>query len=146
MREKKTLTLEEARIAGEAVIRECQSIGGNPVAVAVVGEAGDLIYFARMDGVGYHVEQLAINKAYTAAIFGRDTAEVQAHFRERQRQIVAYGNPARHTDLEGGVVLKMADGIVVGGIGVGGRKKAAVADKGIVDPELAKVGAKALGL
>ena len=74
MFQKKCLGLAEARAAVEAVLDEASKLPDAPIAVAVVDDYGRLVYFARMDGCPPVVVELAINKAYTAAVALLDTA------------------------------------------------------------------------
>ena len=73
MFQKTCLGLAEARAAVEAVLEEANKLPDAPIAVAVVDDYGRLVYFARMDGCPPVVVELAINKAYTAAVALMDT-------------------------------------------------------------------------
>jgi uncharacterized protein GlcG (DUF336 family) len=69
VRETSTLTLEGARRALEAAVREADRLGV-AVCVAVADAAGDLLAFARMDGAPLLSASIAQDKAYTVAAFG----------------------------------------------------------------------------
>lgn len=73
------LTLELARSLIK-VARE--TAGGKPVVVAVVDSGGDLIAFERMDTTGKTMARVALGKAYTAAISGRETAVMAERAKE----------------------------------------------------------------
>ena len=68
------LTVEDARVALDACRGKAIQIG-LPMDMAIVDDAGNLVMFERMDGALVGCVQIAIDKAYTAAIFGIPTAE-----------------------------------------------------------------------
>jgi len=106
---------------------------GRPSSVAVVDNAGVLICFSRMDGASPITARMAVNKAYTAIQWQRDTREVQNMMKEG-RDISWFGDPDRQAPVPGGVLIKLSDGSIAGAVGTSGRK----ADE---DEELALVGA-----
>ena len=90
------------------------------VAVAVADAHGELIAFARMDGVPLPSVIIAMNKAWTAARTGKPTQEIGEKVRDPQKghDITYYGDP-RFVGWGGGVpVLK--DGEVAGAVAVSG--------------------------
>lgn len=107
-------TATAKRIAA-GVIAECQKNGWN-IAVAVVDNHGGLVYFERMENTQYASNDIAINKAKTAAIYRRPT---------RVFMDVINKTPATAT-LGGGLTASpgglpiMVDGRVTGGVGVSG--------------------------
>ncbi|MFC1914398.1 heme-binding protein [Chloroflexota bacterium] len=145
MLEYKTIGIEEARKAAEAALK-ANPPGENPIAVAVVNRAGELLYYVRMDGMGAIGSRMAINKAYSAAITGMTTEARMESLQKRGRDPSWYGGDLRHeTVIPGGAPIKMSDGTVVGGIGVGGKKGPDPKDT-LKDYDLARIGAEALGL
>lgn len=90
------------------------------VAVAVADSHGELIAFARMDGVPLPSVQIAINKAWTAARTGKPTQEIGEKVRhpERGHDISYYGDP-RFVGWGGGVPVRNGEQIA-GAIGVSG--------------------------
>jgi uncharacterized protein GlcG (DUF336 family) len=138
MYKREVLGLEDARTAAEAILAEASKEPNRPIAVAVADDRGDLIYLAKMDG-GYPLFiHMAINKAYTAARFRMHTRA----FAERQKQRgweLDTWTDNKVTAVQGGLCIKNADGISLGGIGVSGLQ----ADE---DEEIAYVGFKALNL
>ena len=134
------ITLKEAQEMGEAMLNfASETKPGRPMSVAVLDEAGVLVCCNRMDGASPLTVRMAINKAYTAIDWRRDTKEIQEVFftGDTKRDIVWFGEP-RHAPIPGGVLLKAEDDSIVGAIGTSGRK----AEE---DEELARVGAKAYG-
>jgi uncharacterized protein GlcG (DUF336 family) len=118
-----------------AMVQAAKEDGGAPIAAAVVDTHGELICYVRMDGypvVGRHqacnevANHMCIKKAYTAAIWGRDTREFSkppegTHEAFRQLNIAVDFSSA-YTATQGGVaVVEPGKEIVYGGIGVGGR-------------------------
>ena len=136
MFEKKCLSLAEARAAVEAVLDEACKLPDAPIAVAVVDDYGRLVYFARMDGCPPVVVELAINKAYTAAVALLDTVAFAERDKDWGRELATYGD-ARFTYLQGGLAISAADGVLLGGIGVSGR----MPDE---DERLARIGLEAM--
>lgn len=148
MFKKDVIGLEEARRAVDAALAEASKEPHRPVAVAVVDDHGDLVYFARMDGAHPLFGHMAINKAYTAARMMMDTATLADVHRERGFDLATWGD-GKLTLMRGGqVILKPGDayipgptkqGIVLGGIGSSGRLA-------IEDEKVAVAGWKALNL
>ncbi|HVB05021.1 MAG TPA: heme-binding protein [Acidimicrobiales bacterium] len=107
---------------------------GLAVSIAVVDDGGYLLGLVRMDGAHKLTPQMAIDKAYTAAIYRRPTAAMTA----MPPELLA---AARHAGLydvlvmPGGVPVLEGE-LVVGGIGVAGAAPEA-------DAECAEIGAAA---
>ena len=129
------LTLKEAHAAITAVLKAASEDGGSPVSVAVVDRNGELVCFARMDGVTVRSLRFSMNKAFTAAYMERDSGEVGESIVSSRRALDWYGNP-RITGIPGGVTIRKKD-FTLGGIGVSGRPSAK-------DLELARLGLSAL--
>ena len=72
----KTLGLEEAQTVIAAVITHAKENNHQGVAVCVVDKGGEVIASARMDGRAARFTRAAHRKAYTGAIFERDTKGV----------------------------------------------------------------------
>lgn len=136
MFQKQCLGMAEARAAVEAVLDEASKLPAAPIAVAVVDDYGRLVSFARMDGCPPVVVELAINKAYTAAVALMDTLAFAERDKGWGRELATYGD-ARFTYLQGGLVISAADGVLLGGIGVSGR----MPDE---DERLARIGLEAM--
>ncbi len=135
MSEKPFIDFDQAQAAMKAIIDEATKPGGMPVAIAIVDDAGNMVAYAQMDHVRLYARRHAFRKAYTAAIMGMDTGPHGEQLKERGRTVSDYGDPSL-TPGEGGVVVKSKDGIIMGGIGVGGYL--------IRDEELAGIGLKAM--
>ena len=137
MSEKPFIDFDQAQAAMKAIIDEATKPGGMPVAIAIVDDAGNMVAYAQMDHVRLYARRHAFRKAYTAAIMGMDTGPHGEQLKERGRTVSDYGDPSL-TPGEGGVVVKSKDGIIMGGIGVGGYL--------IRDEELAGIGLKAMNV
>lgn len=90
------------------------------VAVAVSDAHGELIAFARMDGVPLPSITVAINKAWTAARTGKPTQEIGEKVKhpERGHDIAYYGDP-RFVGWGGGVPVRK-NGEIAGAVAVSG--------------------------
>lgn len=132
MKMKFALTLADAKRAAAAAAREAQRNGWS-VVIAIVDDAGLLMYLERLDGVQPASCDIAQAKARAAALFRRPTKALE--------ESVAGGRVAllslpHITPVEGGVPL-LHEGQVVGAIGVSGVQSF---EDGIV----ARAGAEAL--
>ena len=137
MSEKPFIDFEQAQAAMKAIIEEATKPGGMPEAISIVDDAGNMVSYAQMDHVRLYARRHAFRKAYTAAIMGMDTGAHGEQLKERGRTVSDYGDPSL-TPGEGGVVVKSREGIIMGGIGVGGYL--------IRDEELAQIGLKAMNI
>ena len=137
MSEKPYIDFNQAQAAMQAIIDEATNPVVMPVAIAIVDDAGNMVAYAQMDNVRLYARRHAFRKAYTAAIMGMDTGPHGEQLKERGRTVSDYGDP-NLTPGEGGVVVRSKDGIIMGGIGVGGYLAR--------DEELAQIGLDAMGL
>ena len=132
--QKKSLSLEDARKAGAAAAVEAKKNQWN-VAIAVVDDGGYLLYFERIDETQTGSIDIAIGKARTAAYYKRPTKALEDALNGGQYAILTYPNTLPR---EGGLPI-LADGKVVGAIGVSGVKSSE-------DAQVAKAGVDALAL
>ena len=137
MSEKPFIDFDQAQAAMKAIIEEATKPGGMPVAVSIVDDAGNMVAYAQMDHVRLYARRHAFRKAYTAAIMGMDTGPHGEQLKERGRTVSDYGDPNLTPGI-GGVVVKSRDGIIMGGIGVGGYLAR--------DEELAAIGLEAMSI
>ena len=125
------ISLENAKKAAAPALAEAAKNNWR-VAVAIVGPAGTLIYYEKMDNTQLGSAEVAIDKARTATLFKRPTKALQdalAAGGEGLRILTLKGVTA----VEGGIPLVM-DGKNVGAIGVSGATSAQ-------DAQCAKAGA-----
>ena len=137
MSEKPYIDFDQAQAAMKAIIEEATNPVVMPVAIAIVDDAGNMVAYAQMDNVRLYARRHAFRKAYTAAIMGMDTGPHGEQLKERGRTVSDYGDP-NLTPGEGGVVVRSKDGIIMGGIGIGGYLAR--------DEELAQIGLDAMKL
>ena len=137
MPDKPYISFQQAQSAMRGIIEEVTKPGGMPVAISIVDDAGNMVAYAQMDHVRLYARRHAFRKAYTAAIMGMDTGAHGEQLKERGRTVSDYGDP-NLTPGEGAVVVKSTEGVIMGGIGVGGWL--------VRDEELAFIGLGAMGL
>ncbi|MEE9286422.1 MAG: heme-binding protein [Dehalococcoidia bacterium] len=142
MYDRPNLGLDEAMRGLLAALEEAKKdeAEGRPVVIAIVDHKGDLVCFARQDGCLEMSKEMAIRKAFTAAIGRRDSADYAAYIEQAMGRSIEVAIGLRVTSGRGGVVIKRsADGVCLGGIGVSG---AANAPR---DEEVARAGVAAMG-
>ena len=122
MIEQKTLGLPEAQTAIDAVIAECKKVHHPAVAIVVVDKQAEIIAWVRMDGRSQRFGKAAHRKAYSAAVFERDTDGIIAFWARQEleghRGPLDWGD-SMLTTLPGGYVVRFNDEIV-GAIAVAG--------------------------
>jgi len=141
MYNRKSVSLEVAKIGVEAAIQEASKNPDMPMAVAVVDDHGELICLERMDGAQKLYADMAYRKALTAAQFRRDTREFCEFLMGKGISLTdGWGPP--YTVVPGGLPIAK-DGTppfsveVYGAIGASGRYR----DE---DERIAKAGLKAI--
>jgi glc operon protein GlcG len=119
MRTTQTIEYSDARQVIDLIVEKALQMKKAAV-VAVADSHGELIAFARMDGVAISSIRIAINKAWTAARERKPTKEIGEKVRhpEKGHDIAYYGDP-RFVGWGGGLPI-WKDGEVVGAIGVSG--------------------------
>ena len=132
--QKKALTLEGAKKVIGAAVAEAKKLNAPGGAIAVVDEGGNLMAVERLDGTFAAGANISIGKARTAALFKRPTKVFEDIINKGRTAMTTLND---FTPLQGGVPI-MADGQIVGAIGVSG---AATAQQ---DEDLAIAGAAAL--
>ncbi len=135
------ITLEQAEDVASATLAHGRSIGAAPLTVAVLDAGGHLVVLKREDGSGILRPQIACAKAWSALGMGFSSREIGVR---AERQPVFFGALAAVADgrwapAAGGVLVRAADGTVIGGVGVSG-------DVSDVDEECALAGITAAGL
>lgn len=132
--EKRSITLEGARIviaAAKTYAAANKAPGG---VIAVVDDGGNLVAVERLDGTFTAGANISIGKARTAAMFKKPTKFFEDVIKNGRTAMVALPD---FTPLQGGVPI-MVDGQIVGAVGVSGAASAAQ------DEELAIAGAAGL--
>jgi glc operon protein GlcG len=138
MPEKSSLTFTQAQAAMKAMIDKAMQTPDEPVAMAIVDDTGNLVAYAKMDNLRLFSRRHALRKAYTSAIVGMDSGAHAQRLHSQGRSISELGDP-NLTHGQGGLVV-MKDGVILGGIGVGGYPS------GQRDEDLSRVGLQAMNL
>jgi uncharacterized protein GlcG (DUF336 family) len=132
MRNRPALTASDVKKMVEACKAEAAKSKWN-VSIAVVDDAGYLLYLERMDGAGPMTAEVAAGKASTAAVTRRPTKFWEDRVKERPVFLKFPDN----LPIQGGVPL-MYQGECVGAIGVSGVQSHE-------DEQIANAGIAALG-
>ena len=132
------LALEQVQAAMKAMMDKAMEKPNEPVAMAIVDGTGNLEAYAKMDNLRMFSRRHALRKAYTAAILGVDTGANAERLHSQGRSVSELGDP-QITFGQGGLVI-IKDGVILGGIGVGGYPS------GQSDEDLARVGLDAMNL
>ena len=131
---KKSLNLEGAKKVIAAAVAEAKKLNAPGGAIAVVDEGGNLMAVERLDNTFSAGALISIGKARTAALFKRPTKAFEDIINKGRTAMTTLND---FTPLQGGIPI-MADGQIVGAVGVSG---AASAQQ---DEDLAIAGAAAI--
>ncbi len=107
----------DARLVAQAVL-DAAGANRKPIAVAVVDNRGDIVYFTRQDGASAVDIRNAERKAYTAAFIGRDSSLWRQQITHDGRTVADWSD-LNVTTIHGGWTLRRQSQ-VIGGIGVTG--------------------------
>ncbi|GAB3465525.1 heme-binding protein [Massilia terrae] len=135
MQMKPVLTLEDAKKIAAAAEAEANRNNWK-VVISIVDDGGHLLWLQRLDGVAPVSSYIAPAKARTAALGKRESKIYEDMINNGRVSFMRA--PELDGMLEGGVPI-VADGHVVGAVGVSGVKSAE-------DAQIAKAGIAALGL
>jgi uncharacterized protein GlcG (DUF336 family) len=125
--------LADAKKAADAAIAEAGKTGFAS-AVAIVGPAGDLIYFERMDNANISTTWLAQDKAKTAATFRRPSKLFEDRVQAGSTYVLGLDGAI---PVGGGVPL-VKEGHIIGAIGASGAPSSGP------DEQVAQAGAAAV--
>jgi len=131
-------TMKQVQAAMSAMIEKAMQTPGEPVAMAIVDAAGNLEAYAKLDNLRIFSRRHALRKAYTSAVMGMDSGAHAERLHGGGRNIADLGDPMM-THGQGGVVI-MKDGVILGGIGVGGYPS------GQADENISRIGLNAMNL
>jgi glc operon protein GlcG len=118
--EKKSLTLEAARVALAASEAEAQRNNWR-VVIAVVDDGGHAIVVARLDGAQWSSIETAVEKARAAVAWKRPTRLLEESINNGRTAFLSIAQGM--AVLQGGVPIEI-DGAIVGAVGVSGVKAA----------------------
>ena len=136
------MTLADARTCIARGLREAERLGF-AVAIAVVDAAGHLVACERMDAALWVTPEIARAKANAAAGFHATTLDLEERFTKRMLFADNVANLGGYEFVFGrGGVPVVADGVIVGAVGVSGAVPAdndhAIADAAAGHPVLPK--------
>jgi glc operon protein GlcG len=131
-------TMAQVRAAMDAMISKAMETPNEPVAMSIVDSAGNLLAYQTMDNLRIFSRRHSLRKAHTSALMGLDSGENASRLHGQGRNIADQGDPMM-TYGTGGLVI-MKDGVILGGIGVGGYPS------GQADEDLSRVGLNAMNL
>ncbi|MBI5342293.1 MAG: heme-binding protein [Deltaproteobacteria bacterium] len=130
--QKKSISLEDAKKAAAAAAMEAKKNKWN-MAIAVLDDGGQLVYFERIDETQIGSIDIAIGKARTAVAYKRPTKALEDALNSGQPAVLSFPNTLPR---EGGLPI-LFEGKVIGGIGVSGGTSSQ-------DAQVAKAGVDAL--
>lgn len=135
------MRLTQADAIADATLRHARSIEAAPLTVVVLDPGGHVVALKREDGSGILRPEIAVAKAYGAVGMGMSSRDLAVR---AEKQPVFFGTLAaasggRLAPAPGGVLVRDADGILLGAVGVSG-------DVSDVDEECAVQGIAAVGL
>ena len=135
------ITLGQAEAIAAATLEHGRAVGAAPLTVAVLDAGGHAVVLKREDGSGILRPQIAHAKAWGALGMGFSSREIG---RRAEAQPVFFGTLAtvaegRLAPAAGGVLVRDANGAVLGAVGVSG-------DVSDVDEVCALAGVTAAGL
>jgi uncharacterized protein GlcG (DUF336 family) len=134
-------TLTQAEAIASATLDHGRTVGAAPLTVAVLDAGGHLVVLKRADGSGILRPQIAHAKAWGALGMGFSSREIG---RRAEAQPVFFASLAavadgRFAPAAGGILVRDADGALLGAVGVSG-------DVSDVDEQCALAGVAAVGL
>ena len=113
------ITLEAAQKMGEVALKYMKDNGAPGGAVAIVDDAGTVVYLVRATGTFSAASEVSIGKARTAALFGFPSKKLEDGIYGGRNSLITAG----FNMMRGGLPI-MFRGVVVGGIGVSGASSA----------------------
>ena len=116
------ISLDQANTILAGALKERGALGLKPISIAVLDSGGHLVAFARQDGSSNLRPQIATAKASGALALGVSSRTIGEMAIERPTFVNAAAglNPAGIVPAAGGVLIRNADGQVIGAVGVTG--------------------------
>ena len=137
--EKPILGMDQARAVLDAIFKAASAEPDRPLAVAIVDDGGDLVSYGRMDGCIKLAQRLALKKAYTISMMGKDGQQCKEFALSQGISILDYADANMTAAPSGVVIRRPTDDAIIGGIGISGRGPAE-------NEELGRIGLIAIGL
>jgi uncharacterized protein GlcG (DUF336 family) len=136
------VTLAEASRIVDAALVEARKGKLRPMTVLVLDGGGDLVAFKREDHTGIGRYNIAVAKAYGALVMNRPSrtiGEIAAAGGQLFVESLMASTGGRVNPSPGGVLIKNAEGMIIGAVGSSG-------DESYNDEAIAIAGVKAAGL
>ncbi len=116
------LTLEQASIIVDAALGKGAELGFKPLAVVVLDDGGNMKAMKRQDGAGPFRPQIALGKAWGAVGMGAPSRFIEKLAQERPYFVnsLAAASGGRLVPVAGGVLIRDANGVIMGSVGVSG--------------------------
>jgi len=135
------LTLDTARIILDQALAHGRARKMAPLAVVVLDARGAMKAFAAEDGTSLKRREIAEGKAMGALAFGLGSRSLQKRAKEHPHFMTAAGQAVggQLVPVPGGVLMRTADGILLGAVGISG-------DVSDADEAAAIAGIEAAGL
>ncbi len=135
------LTLVQAQSIVTAALQHARAEKFQPLAVVVLDERGVLKAMAAEDGTSLRRAEIATGKAHGALAFGVGSRNLAKRAEERPHFIAAVTHAigGMLVPVPGGVLIRAADGAVIGTVGISG-------DNSDNDEAAALAGIRAAGL
>ena len=128
-----TLTLDIANRLIAAAQAKGKELDLPPLGIAVLDAGGHLIALQRQDGLSFMRVQICQAKAYGALGMGVDSAALAARYEQGPSSVGFLGGVqmmfgGRLIPVAGGVLIRNAEGTVLGALGISGAKSEQDAD------------------
>ena len=135
------VNLEQASRIVDAALAEARKRKLRPMTLAVLDGGGDLVAFKREDHTGINRYSIVVAKAYGSLVMNRPSrviGEIAATGPAFVQSLMA-STDGRINPSPGGVLIKNAEGLIIGAVGSSG-------DESYNDEAIAIAGVKAAGL
>lgn len=115
-------TLIQAEAVADATLQRGRELGAAPLTVAVLDAGGHPVVLKREDGSGILRPEIAVAKAYGSLGMGLSSRELGQRAQKQPTFFAALTTIAggRLAPAAGGVLIRSADGAIVGAVGVSG--------------------------
>ncbi len=135
------LTLEQANTIIDVAMKKGVDAKMRPLSAAVVDAGGNLVAFKKADNSSVLRFEIAFGKAYGAVGMGMASRNIETMAQQRPHfaNALAAASGGKVIPVAGGILIKAADGEVIGAVGVTG-------DTSDNDELAAKTGVEAAGL
>ncbi len=116
------LTLAAANTIIEHAFAKAMELNLKPLGVSVLDAGGHLVAFQRQDGASFLSHEIASGKAFGALAVGMGSRRLEAFAKERPHLFTGLSGVSggRVVPVAGGVLVRDADGGIIGAVGISG--------------------------